>query len=47
MIASQLPAQAKRPHAHYVIDNDGSIADLTAHVDRLWGALLAHARRRP
>jgi dephospho-CoA kinase len=47
MIASQLPAQAKRPRAHYVIDNDGSIADLTAHVDRLWSALLAHARRRP
>lgn len=47
MIAAQLPAQAKRPRAHYVIDNDGSIADLTAHVDRLWNALLARARRHP
>lgn len=44
MIASQLPAESKRQRAHYVIDNDGSLADLRAAVDRLWDALRARER---
>lgn len=47
MIAAQLPAQAKRTRAHYVIENDGSIAELHAAVDRVWDKLCACARQRP
>lgn len=45
MIAAQLPAKAKRTRAHYVIENDGSIDELHAAVDRLWGTLHARARQ--
>ncbi|MEO8575521.1 MAG: dephospho-CoA kinase [Gemmatimonadales bacterium] len=36
MIASQMPADLKRARADYVIENNGSLADLEAEVDRLW-----------
>src|SRR5213075_1322014 len=31
MIAAQMPSVRKRPQSHYVIDNDGSLADLEKH----------------
>ncbi len=39
MIAAQLPAADKRHRADYVIDNDGSRAELDAKVDAVWTAL--------
>lgn len=43
MIAAQLPAASKRGRAHFVIDNDGTRAELDARVDALWAALRARA----
>lgn len=39
VIESQLPAEAKRGRAHYLIDNDGTEAELHAKVDEVWRAL--------
>lgn len=39
MIAAQMPAERKRPLAHFVIDNDGSREALDAQVDAVWTAL--------
>ncbi len=36
MIASQMPADLKRARADYVIENNGSLEDLAAEVDRVW-----------
>lgn len=43
MIAAQMPVERKRPLAHYVIENDGTRAELDAQVDALWSALRAAA----
>lgn len=43
MIAAQMPAERKRPHAHYVIENAGSRDALDAQVDAVWTALSAAA----
>lgn len=36
MIAAQMPADLKRARADFVIENNGSLEDLEAEVDRLW-----------
>lgn len=36
MIASQMPADLKRARADYVIENNGSLGDLEAEVNRVW-----------
>lgn len=43
MIAAQMPADRKRAHAHYVIENDGTREALDAQVDAVWTALRAAA----
>ncbi len=42
MIAAQMPAEAKRPRAGLVIDNDGTLAELATKAERAW----AEIRRR-
>jgi dephospho-CoA kinase len=39
MIAAQMPAELKRARADYVIDNGGTLSELTRKVDDLWGQL--------
>lgn len=46
MIAAQMPADLKRARADYVIDNDGSIADLDQRVRAVWSELTADERAR-
>jgi dephospho-CoA kinase len=46
MIAAQMPAELKRARADYVIDNDGSIADLEKRVRAVWAELTADERAR-
>lgn len=41
MIAAQLPAERKRGHADYLIENDGTRDALDAQVDAVWTALRA------
>ena len=41
MIAAQMPAELKRARSDYVIDNDGSPAQLERRVDAVWRALVA------
>ena len=41
MIASQMPIDAKRPLADYVIDNDRSRADTRRQADEVWASLRA------
>lgn len=43
MIAAQLPAAAKRAHAHFIVENDSTLEALEARVDELWQWLLAEA----
>jgi len=43
MIAAQLPAERKREHADYLIENDGTRDALDAQVDAVWTALRAAA----
>ena len=43
MMAAQMPPELKRPHAHYLIENDGSRDALDAQVDAVWTALTAAA----
>lgn len=47
MIAAQMPAELKRARADFVIDNDGTIADLDARVRAVWSELQADERARP
>ncbi len=44
-LAAQLPAADKAAAADVVLDNAGSLAELEARVDRLWGELRARASR--
>ena len=39
MIVAQMPAELKRARADFVIDNDGTLAQLDARVSEAWGAL--------
>jgi dephospho-CoA kinase len=39
MIVAQMPAELKRARADFVIDNDGTLAQLDARVAEVWGAL--------
>jgi dephospho-CoA kinase len=45
MIAAQMPAERKRPQSHYVIDNDGSLADLEKHARSVFTELRKRAAR--
>jgi dephospho-CoA kinase len=47
MIAAQMPAELKRARADFVIDNDGTIADLEKRVRLVWADLSADERARP
>jgi dephospho-CoA kinase len=44
MIAAQMPAELKRARADYVIDNDGTVADLERKVREVWAELTADDR---
>ena len=46
MIAAQMPAELKRARADFVIDNDGTVAELEPKVDAVWREVeqLAEAR---
>src|SRR3954462_15733080 len=46
MIAAQMPAELKRARADFVIDNDGTIADLEKRVRAVWTELSADERAR-
>lgn len=43
MIAAQLPAAAKRDRADYLIENDGTLAELEARAEEVWRILRAAA----
>lgn len=47
MIDAQWPAERKRAGADWVIDNDGSLAELQGRVDALWEQLQALPPRGP
>jgi dephospho-CoA kinase len=47
MIAAQMPAELKRARADFIIDNNGSIADLEQRVRAVWTELSADERARP
>ncbi len=40
MIAAQMPADLKRARADYVIENAGTLDELVAEVDKVWGAIV-------
>lgn len=42
MIASQMPADLKRARADYVIENSGTLEELSNEVDRLWDDLVGN-----
>ena len=44
-IAAQLPTEEKAAVADVLLDNDGTVEELEAQVDRLWSGLEARARR--
>jgi dephospho-CoA kinase len=46
MIAAQMPAELKRAHADYVIDNDRDQRALSRRVDEVWAALEARMAAR-
>lgn len=46
IMAAQLPSERKRAAATWVIDNDGSRAQLASRTASLWQSLLAEAERR-
>lgn len=46
MIAAQMPAELKRARADFVIDNDGTLAQLERRVHDVWLALSADAAPR-
>lgn len=41
MIASQMPSDLKRARADYVIENSGTLDDLTEEVNRVWDAIVS------
>lgn len=43
MIAAQWPSDRKRPHATWIIENDGDLATLTMHARAVFDALQARA----
>jgi dephospho-CoA kinase len=43
LIGAQMPASAKRPRSHFVIDNDGDLAALERATSAVWRALVARA----
>lgn len=45
MIAAQMPAELKRARADYIIDNDGTFAQLERRVQDVWSSLTREARR--
>jgi dephospho-CoA kinase len=47
MIAAQMPAELKRARADFIVDNDGTIADLEKRVRAVWTELSADERARP
>ncbi|HEX4934556.1 MAG TPA: dephospho-CoA kinase [Gemmatimonadaceae bacterium] len=47
MMAAQLPEEAKRARADYVIENGGSREALRAQVDATWRSLLSRAATQP
>lgn len=46
LIAAQLPAEAKRARAHFIIDNDGSRDLLRDRAWQVWRKLVSRARAR-
>ena len=46
MMSAQWPATSKRERSTFVIDNDGSVEQLTDRVSDLWDKLLALANTR-
>jgi dephospho-CoA kinase len=46
MIAAQMPAELKRPHADIVVENDGTIEDLERRVAAAWATLDQAERSR-
>jgi dephospho-CoA kinase len=46
MIAAQMPAELKRARADFIIDNNGSFAQLERRVDEIWSALAEEEQRR-
>ncbi len=47
LLAAQLPSEAKRARSTWVIENDGSRADLEGRARAVWEALAASAARGP
>ena len=45
MIVAQMPAELKRARADHVIDNDGTLANLSTSVAEVWSTLQAEANR--
>lgn len=43
MVDAQWPAEQKREHADYIIDNDGSLAELRKKAEEVWQQILARA----
>ena len=43
MIAAQMPAELKRARADYIIENDGTFAQLERRVQDVWAALMSEA----
>lgn len=43
MIAAQMPAELKRARADYIIENDGTFAQLERRVQDVWAALMREA----
>lgn len=43
MIAAQMPAELKRARADYIIENDGTFAQLERRVQDVWSALMREA----
>jgi dephospho-CoA kinase len=44
MIAAQMPAELKRARADFIIENDGTFAQLERRVQDVWSALMREAR---
>jgi dephospho-CoA kinase len=44
MIAAQMPAELKRARADYIIENDGTFAQLERRVQDVWSTLMREAR---
>jgi Cu+-exporting ATPase len=47
MMQAQLPPEAKRARADYIVENDATLEVLQARVDALWDALQRRARETP